>query len=131
MMNKKLGVPPIGNRILKSAAGVLICSIIYFLRGERGIPFYSMLAVLWCIQPYSEGTLKMVLQRTVGTFIGAVFGLITIVLEIQAFPIYDTFWGYAVTSLMIIPVIYTTVLLDKKNASYFPAWCSCPSPLYI
>lgn len=118
-MNKKTGLPPIGNRILKSAAGVLICGVIYFLRGEKGIPFYSMLAVLWCIQPYSEGTLKMAVQRTVGTFVGAIFGLITIVLEIYAFPIYDSLLGYAITALMIIPVIYTTVLLDKKNASYF------------
>ncbi|MGN0666711.1 MAG: HAD hydrolase family protein [Huintestinicola sp.] len=117
--NEQNGLPPIGNRIMKSAAGVLICSIIYFLRGEKGIPFYSMLAVLWCIQPYSEGTIKMALQRTVGTFIGAAFGLITIVIEIYTFPIYDTLLGYTVTSLMIIPVIYTTVLLNKKNASYF------------
>ncbi|MBP0958210.1 MAG: HAD hydrolase family protein [Oscillospiraceae bacterium] len=116
---KKISLPPVGNRILKSAAGVFICGLVYFLRGRGGIPFYSMLAVLWCIQPYSESTLKMAAQRTAGTFVGALFGLITIVIEIYAVPIYDTLWGYAFIALMIIPVIYTTVLLDKKNASYF------------
>ncbi|MGN0588109.1 MAG: HAD hydrolase family protein [Ruminiclostridium sp.] len=112
-------LPPVGNRILKSAAGVLICGLVYFLRGRSGIPFYSMLAALWCIQPYQEGTFKMALQRTVGTLIGALFGLITIVIEIYALPVYDTLIGFLIIALMIIPVIYTTVLLDKRNASYF------------
>lgn len=116
---RKTNFPPIGNRIYKSAAAVLICGIIYFLRGQSGIPFYSMLAALWCIQPYSESTLKMAFQRTVGTVIGALYGLITIVFEIYAVPMYNTMWGYAFIALMIIPVIYTTVVLDKKNASYF------------
>lgn len=116
---KAMTLPPVGNRILKSAAGVLICGLIYFLRGRSGISFYSMLAVLWCIQPYQEGTFKMALQRTVGTLIGALFGLITIVIEIYALPVYDTIIGFLIIALMIIPVIYTTVLLDKRNASYF------------
>ena len=119
MKVKDISFPPIGNRILKSAAGVLLCSLVYFLRGRSGIPFYSMLAVLWCIQPYREGTLKMAFQRTVGTLIGALFGLITIILEIYVLPVYDTFAGYFIIALMIIPVIYTTVVLNKRNASYF------------
>ena len=42
--------PKIGMRIIKSALGVLLCFVIYFLRGKHGTPFYSALAVLWCIQ---------------------------------------------------------------------------------
>lgn len=116
---KKLSLPPIGNRIIKSALGVLVCSCVYFLRGREGIPFYSMLAVLWCIQPYTDRTLKMAVQRITGTLTGAMFGLITIVLEIYVIPIYNTLLGYAVVALMIIPVIYSTVLMNRKNASYF------------
>lgn len=116
---KKLSLPPIGNRIIKSALGVLICSCVYFLRGREGIPFYSMLAVLWCIQPYTDKTLKMAVQRITGTLTGALFGLITIVLEIYVIPIYNTLLGYAVVAFMIIPVIYSTVLMNRKNASYF------------
>lgn len=116
---KKLSLPPIGNRIIKSALGVLICFCVYFLRGREGIPFYSMLAVLWCIQPYTDRTLKMAAQRITGTLTGAMFGLITIVLEIYVVPIYNTLLGYAVVALMIIPVIYSTVLMNRKNASYF------------
>lgn len=112
-------LPPIGSRIIKSAVGVLLCWCVYLLRGRTGIPFYSMLAALWCIQPYINKTMSMALQRTIGTFIGAAFGLITIVLEIYAFNIYDQPLGFLVVALMIIPVIYTTVLIKRPNASYF------------
>lgn len=112
-------LPPVGSRIIKSAVGVLLCWCVYLLRGRNGIPFYSMLAALWCIQPYVAKTRSMALQRTIGTFIGAAFGLITIVLEIYAFNIYDQPLGFVVVALMIIPVIYTTVLIKRPNASYF------------
>lgn len=118
-MQTRYHLPPVGNRIIKSAVGVLLCWCVYLLRGRSGIPFYSMLAALWCIQPYITKTMSMALQRTIGTFIGAVFGLITIVLEIYAFNIYDQPLGFLVVALMIIPVIYTTVLIKRPNASYF------------
>ena len=112
-------LPPVGSRIIKSAVGVLLCWCVYLLRGRTGIPFYSMLAALWCIQPYINKTMSMALQRTIGTFIGAAFGLITIILEIYAFNIYDQPLGFLIVALMIIPVIYTTVLIKRPNASYF------------
>lgn len=118
-MNKQLKLPPIGNRIVKSAVGVGLCWCVYLLRGRQGIPFYSMLAALWCIQPYINNTLSMALQRTVGTLIGAAFGLITIVLELFVLDIYDRPLGFLVVALMIVPVIYTTLLIKRPNASYF------------
>ena len=118
-MKTQFRLPPVGNRIIKSAVGVLLCWCVYLLRGRNGIPFYSMLAALWCIQPYINKTFSMALQRTVGTLIGAAFGLITIVLEIFVFDIYDRPVGFLVVALMIIPVIYTTLLIKRPNASYF------------
>ncbi|MGN1339935.1 MAG: aromatic acid exporter family protein [Oscillospiraceae bacterium] len=118
-MEKQFRLPPIGNRIIKSAVGVLLCWCVYLLRGRSGIPFYSMLAVLWCIQPYINKTLTMALQRTVGTLIGAAFGLVTIVLEIYVFDNYDKPLGFLIVALMIVPVIYTTLLIKRQNASYF------------
>lgn len=121
----KLRFQPIGKRIIKSSAGVLLCYAVYLLRaallpkGWEGLPFYSMLAVLWCMQPYADKTLSMALQRTTGTIIGAMFGLVTILLEIYALPVYYTPAGFAITGLMIIPVLYTTVVLNKRNSSYF------------
>ena len=111
--------PKIGMRIIKSAFGVLLCFVIYFLRGKHGTPFYSALAVLWCIQSQNKDTMKNALQRTIGTAIGALYGLVFILFKMY---VYDPGYGllhYVILSLIIIPIIYTTVLLQEKNASYF------------
>lgn len=115
---KKRKIPGVGARIIKSGAGVLICMLIYFLRGQSGMPFYSALAVLWCMRQYTSETVKMAVQRTIGTFIGAFYGL-AVLLGIQCFDSVNVMAVYCLCSVMIIPVIYTTVLLDKKNASFF------------
>lgn len=112
-------LPPIGMRIVKSAVGVFLCFVIYFLRGKDGIPFYSALAVLWCIQPYTKNTFLNALQRTIGTGIGAAYGLLFILLELKVFHFDDNLLHYLLLSFFIVPVIYTTVLCNKKNASYF------------
>ena len=118
-MKKERKLPAIGMRIIKSAIGVFLCYLVYLLRGRQGIPFYSMLSVLQCIQPYTGKTMSMVIQRSTGTLVSAVFGLICLLLEIYCFDCYNSIWGFAITALMIIPVIYSTLLLNKKNASYF------------
>lgn len=74
-------IPPIGKRILKSSLGVLLCYVIYLLRGREEIPFYSMLAALWCIRPYIGNTLEMAGQRTLGTLTGAVYGLVLLLVR--------------------------------------------------
>lgn len=116
LQKKKL--PGIGARIIKSGVGVFICMLIYFLRGRSGMPFYSALAVLWCMRQYTKDTKDMAIQRIIGTFIGAAYGL-AVLLVISCFESVNVMAVYCVCSLMIIPIIYTTVLLDKKNASFF------------
>lgn len=116
---KRKKLPGIGMRIIKSAVAVLLCFGVYLLRRRTGIPFYSALAALWCLQPYVSNSLKMAAQRTIGTLIGAVFGIVVLVAELYVFPIHDALAGYLVSSLMLIPILYTTVLMKQKSASYF------------
>ncbi|MCR5558480.1 MAG: FUSC family protein [Butyrivibrio sp.] len=111
--------PPIGMRIIKSAFGVLICFGVFFLRGKHGTPFYSALAVLWCIQKETRNTVGNALQRTLGTLIGAAYGLVYILVKLSFSVIGDSFLHYALISLTLIPVIYTTVVIQQKKASYF------------
>lgn len=115
----KLHFHPIGKRIIKSAVGVMLCYVVFLLRGRTGLPFYSMLAVLQCMQPYTDKTVTMAIQRSTGTLVGAFYGLIALLLEIYAFPCYDTPLGYLLNALMIVPVLYTPVTLGKKSAAYF------------
>ena len=119
---KKVKIPRVGHRILKSSFSVLLCVIVYLIRGREGIPFYSMLAALWCIRPYIGSSLEMALQRTLGTFVGAGFGLLVLLIKLSCLPqnhfgnelIYDV-----LVALAIIPIIWLTVLLHHQNASYF------------
>jgi hypothetical protein len=108
-------------RIIKSSIGVWLCYLVYLLRGKQGIVFYSQLAVLWCIQPYISNSLKMAVQRINGTFIGAIYGLITLLVYYYGFPelFRKDVCYYILVSFMIIPILYTTVLIKRKNASYF------------
>lgn len=113
--------PGIGMRIIKSAVAVWLCFLISALRGDSGIVFYSQLAALWCMQSYREDTKGKALQRTIGTVIGALYGLVVLLLTQQMH--IDTKreelkYGLLV-SVMIVVVLYTTVLLKKKQASYF------------
>ena len=117
-MKEKRTFPQIGARIIKSAVGVALCMLTFFIRGNSGMPFYSALAVLWCMQPYSETTLTMAKQRSIGTFIGAGFGLVFLLVE-RLFENPSVAAVYLCASAMIIPIIYLTVLLDKRNASFF------------
>lgn len=119
---KKSGIkfPPIGMRIFKSSIGVLLGFIIYFIRGCQGTPFYTALSVLWCMRPYITEAKKMALQRTIGTLVGGAYGLLLIVIEHEIVHFqYIEFLRYIVISIMLVPVLYTTVLMKKKNASYF------------
>lgn len=119
-------IPKIGLRIIKSAVAVFLCYLFNYFRGENGIVFYSQLSVLWCIQSYISTTKQNANQRIAGTFIGAGFGLVVLLffllirnaeLQVGDFSIYLI--KGLITSVVIIFVLYATVILNKKNASYF------------
>lgn len=111
--------PPLGMRIIKSSFGVFLAFVMYYLRGKQGAPFYTALSVLWCMRAYTDEVKSMAWQRTIGTFIGGFYGLLMIMIEKNTFIDYTEFLRYVLISLLIIPLIYTTVLINKKNASYF------------
>ena len=112
-------LPPVGMRIIKSSAGVMLGFLAYFLRGCQGTPFYTALSVLWCMRAYDSDSRNMAVQRAIGTFLGGIYGLLFILAD-QHSPFHaNAFARFLAVSLCIIPVIYTTVLLNRRNASYF------------
>ena len=118
---KKRKFPGIGLQIIKSAIAVALCYLVSFLRGNSGIVFYSQLAALWCMQVYVVNTRNNAIQRTIGTIIGALYGLLFLLVKQQVFipdPVEKLIDALAI-SLMLIAVLYTTVLIKKKQASYF------------
>ena len=120
-MERKLNFPPIGMRIVKSAVAILLCYLVSFLRGNSGIVFYSQLAALWCIQVYVENSWKNALQRFIGTIIGALYGLLYLLIHkwTGSFTAMNEFSDALFISGLIVVILYTTVLIRKKQASYF------------
>ena len=117
-MKRKLVVPPIGMRIIKSAVAILLCYLVSFLRDNNGIVFYSQLAALWCIQVYVENSRKNASQRLIGTVIGALYGLIYLLIRNWVGGIDKVFDAFFISAFIVV-ILYTTVLIRKKQASYF------------
>lgn len=120
-MDKKKTFPHMGKRIMKSAIAVALCFAISFIRGDSGIVFYSQLAAIWCIQAYTVDTWKSALQRMLGTVIGALYGLLFLLGkgEFAVSGVIGKCIDAAFISIMIVVILYTTVVIHKKQASYF------------
>ncbi len=120
-INKKIEIPGIGMRIVKSAVAVAICYLIDAFRDGHGMVFYSQLAALWCIQMYRVNTKKNAIQRITGTVIGAIYGLILLLIKQFCYQnaVSNKYIFELIISAMIVLVLYTTVLLNRKQASYF------------
>lgn len=122
---QSLKFPPIGLRIIKSAIAVALCYVVQIFRGDNGIVFYSQLSALWCMQAYISTTKQNAMQRIIGTIVGAVFGLAVLLIAIFVRTRFDLgeWFSYTFNALLIsatlIPVLWTTVVLKKKQASYF------------
>ena len=112
-------IPHIGMRIIKSAFGVLICFAIYFIRGKQGTPFYSALAVLWCIQNQTKNTMGNATSANNRNRYRSCLWAYIYSCEKEGSDSGDSFFNYFIISLTLIPIIYTTVVLKQKKASYF------------
>ena len=118
---RKFGLPRVGQRIIRSVIAVAFCFVIYYIRNKKGIPFYSALAVLQCIQPYQDSMAEVARKRVTGTLVGAFWGLVVILIQLYMFQgaLLDHFMGYMLISLFTGVVIYSTVVVNCKNTAYF------------
>ena len=120
---KKRTIPLPGQRILRSLIAILLCFTVYALRGRRGMPFYSAIASLQCIQQYTRSMRPVARRRVIGTFVGAAWGLLTLLvaMRIRENNVPDEMLHYFIISLITAVVIYSTVLLNIRDMAYFSA----------
>ena len=117
------GIPLPGQRIMRSVVAVWLCMVVYFLRGMHGEPFYSIIAALQCVQPYSSHTLSEGRERIIGTIIGAFWGSVILFAELlpsgSAFETLVLY--YVLLGVFSGLVIYSTVLLHIERYALFSA----------
>lgn len=110
-------MPKIGMRLIKTALAVFLCFIIYRIRGE-GIPFYSAIAAVLCMQREIEDSKEKGKNRMLATLIGGIAGM-GILYLFKYYGIDATSWlCYLFVSASLIPLIYTTVLLKQPDCAY-------------
>lgn len=114
--DNKRGHKFIGMRVIKTVISVYICFLISFLR--KGIPFYSAIAAILCMQSDYDNSLNFGKSRMVGTLIGGIYGLLEILfikyINIEAL----SYIHYLILSLFLIPIIYTNVFFKVKSSAY-------------
>ena len=110
----------IGGRIIKTSIAVWICYLIYFLRGQQGLPFYSTIAAILCMQTYAESSRTAAKNRIIGTMIGAFYGSLILAAKFMFFKnIESNLLYYTLLSVAIIPIIETTLYVKKPQVAYF------------
>ena len=112
--HKKIKLP--GMRVIKTVISVYICFLLSFVR--KGLPFYSVIAAILCMQSDHANSFEVGKSRIVGTLIGGVYGFLSIILinflEIELF----NWIHYLLLSLFLIPIIYTNVFLKWASSTY-------------
>lgn len=116
-------IPGPGQRIIRSVVAVWLCFAVYFLRGRGGVPFFSAIAVLQSIQPYTRDMWKIARDKIIGTLIGSLWGLLLLLLEnvLVEGGIPDELPHFFLVGLFTGIVIYFTVLFRLRDVSYFSA----------
>lgn len=119
LVEKIQTLPPVGLRMVKSAVCVFLCFLLCSFRGDDSTLFQVVLAGLWCIQPNLDGSRVMGWRRLLGTLIGAAFGLVVLPVELWLWTSHGEITGYLLASVMLIPILYTTVLIGKTETSFY------------
>lgn len=104
--------------MIKTFVAVCLCMYLNPLLWKDGLPFYSAIAAVLCMQPDVPNSWKVAANRAWGTLIGGLFGMGILLLERSLIPASGQAWDYLIESLCVIPLIYTTLLLKKPAASY-------------
>lgn len=106
----------LGMRVVKTVIAVYICFLINFIR--KGLPFYSAIAAILCMQNDNTSSFEAGKSRMIGTLIGGIYGFLAIILidciNIELF----NYIHYLILSLLLIPIVYTNVFLKVNSSTY-------------
>lgn len=117
-------LPPIGQRIVKTAVAVFITLAVYALFGYRGesMPNEAAITAIICVQPYVRDTRDFALSRLLGSLIGSFWGLAYLAL-LLVFPGLgrNLLLLYTSMALGVLLSLYSSVLLHRADAASLAA----------
>lgn len=114
-INIRYLLPRIGFRIIKSAIVVAICLAFSYLCGLANTPIIAIITAIIGIQQQMQDSVEISLVRVIGTLSGVVFGVLVAYCLEMWIPLSYIWLHYMVISIMIIPVIYTSILLKQSS----------------
>lgn len=129
MLTKRNGThtwqpPVLGQRILKTSVAVLICLMVYHLRGYHGaaMPTESMVTAIICMQPHISRSRSYAVSRLLGTALGALLGLLLLLL-LERFPVLteDAPLLYPLMAMGVLLSLYSAVLLGRSETAALSA----------
>lgn len=105
----------IGLRSIKTVLAVLICCLIDFIRGV--VPMQSTIAAIICIKADKKETIETAVTRSIGTILGGVIGVLSLLFFIKVGIPYYSLLFYFILCILLIPVIYIPVKLGWPEAT--------------
>ncbi len=106
----------IGLRTIKSTIAVAVCVLISYLINNRDLIFFGGVASVICMQHTSRDSLKMGMNRCIGTVFGGMLGFVTIILGTHV-PKYSSGTDMIVIALAALVSIYFCNLLKMNEAT--------------
>lgn len=110
-------MPKIGMRMVKTAVAVFLCFMVDIFR-QDGVPFYSAIAAVLCMQSKITDSKEKAKSRIIATCIGGLAGIIFVNIEQYVVSIPIEWIRYFMISLCLIPIIYFTVVIKKPDSAY-------------
>lgn len=110
-------MPKVGMRMIKTSIAVFLCFLVDLIR-QDGIPFYSAIAAVLCMQSEITDSKEKAKSRIIATIIGGIAGMVFLNIE-NVLPFIVSDWlRYVAISLCLIPILYFTVIIKKPSSSY-------------
>ena len=111
-------LPPLGNRIIKTAVAVYICLLLHALSGYRSNVSQSAIAAIVCIQPYLTDSKTFAINRIRATLLGTGWGFAYLLL-LRSVPVLGRYMAlaYTVMAFFVLLSLYSTVVCKMTTSS--------------
>lgn len=115
-MRKIMNIPVPGMRIVKTALAVFLCLAVVDFFGEH-YSGYSAIVAIVCMQKDWENSLEIARNRSVGTVVGALFGVLTYKMIIFFDVHSHWFLSYMIVALMMIVLMIVIISINKHTVT--------------